>query len=149
MNPVAADVSPITYLWGSLSGLTSTLRSAATEDGSAATRADWFMVPMLAQRRKEAFHEPQGRAGLRRGEDTAPYQTARFTVNCASVIARGMNLSAGIRACSCINPHAGKDAGAPGAGMFLKPKRQSTLVVAIALSVSARAAEPSTPDESF
>src|SRR5438874_6903932 len=44
----------------------------------------WFMVPMRAQKRKEAFHEPQGRAGCaqpagpRRGEDTAPYPLARF-----------------------------------------------------------------------
>src|ERR1044071_10284772 len=56
-NLVAADVSPLTYLWGSLSRLTSTLRSAATEDGSAATGANWFMVPMHAQKRKEALHE--------------------------------------------------------------------------------------------
>jgi hypothetical protein len=47
MNPVAADVSPLIYLWGSLSRLT-----------SAATRAKRFMVPMHARRRKGALHEP-------------------------------------------------------------------------------------------
>src|SRR6266496_5237404 len=45
------------------------------------------MVPMHAEKkRKEALHEPQGRAGCpqpaepRRGEDTAPYQLAWFMV---------------------------------------------------------------------
>ena len=47
MNPVAADVSPLTYLRGSLSRLT-----------SAATNANWFIVPMHAQKRKGALHEP-------------------------------------------------------------------------------------------
>src|ERR1044071_3795351 len=43
-NPVAADVSPLTCLWGSLSRLT-----------SAATSANWFMVPLHAPRLKGAL----------------------------------------------------------------------------------------------
>ncbi len=52
--------------------------------GPFAVRRRGFMVPMHAEKRKGALHEPQSRAGcpqpagLRRGEDTAPYQTARF-----------------------------------------------------------------------
>jgi len=40
-------------------------RTAAVRDASA-TAAAWsrFTVPMHAQKRKEAFHEPQGRAGV-------------------------------------------------------------------------------------
>src|SRR5438876_4141659 len=40
-------------------------RTAAVQDASApAAASSRFMVPMLAQERKETFHEPQGRAGI-------------------------------------------------------------------------------------
>src|SRR5439155_22777469 len=37
----------------------------------------WFMVPMRAQKRKEAFHEPQGRAGCA--------QSAAFRSGCECI----------------------------------------------------------------
>src|ERR1044071_7862471 len=62
MDSVAADVSPLTYLWGSLSQLT-----------SAATRAKRFMVPMHAQKRKGALHEP-----CSSGHESAHFSFGKF-----------------------------------------------------------------------